>query len=128
MQAAAPLDVSRSELDRYIGRICDRWLLEAAYVCPFSASDASDSGAVGTAWSSLYPGATPQLMVVLVSESFDLIPWLERVHVAASLWDADATGVRPEIHCYTAAEVARKRVSLPLVRAAVDDGIDLLAA
>ncbi len=128
MQAAAPLDVSRSELDRYIRRIRDRWLLEAAYVCSFSVPDASGSDAVGTAASSPYPGAKPQLVIVLVSESVDLIPWLERVHVAAALWDADATGVRPEIHCYTAAEIARKQVSLPLVRAAVEDGINLLKA
>jgi hypothetical protein len=127
MQAAAPLDVSRSELDRYILRVRDRWLLEAAYVVPFSVPDETGPGAFGTLLN-LSLDETPRLVVVLVSQSFDLVPWLERVHVAAALWDADATGVRPEIHCYTAAEVARKRLSLPLVRAALEDGVNLLDA
>lgn len=127
MQAAVPLGVSRSELDRYIQRVRDRWLLEAAYVAPFSVSGETGPGAAGTLLN-LPPDELPRLVVVLVSESFDLIPWLERVHVAAALWDADATGVRPEIRCYTAAEVARKQVSLPLVRAAVEGGVNLLDA
>ena len=44
-------------------------------------------------------------VVVLVSEHFDGVPWLERVHQAASLWDADEMGAPADVHCYTPARV-----------------------
>ena len=43
--------------------------------------------------------------MILVSEAFDGVPWLERVHQAASLWDADEMGAPAEVHCYTAGGV-----------------------
>ena len=43
----------------------------------------------------------PEYVVILVSEAFDGVPWLERVHEAASLWDAGEMGAPAEVHCYT---------------------------
>ncbi len=68
----------------------------------------------------------PEYVVVLVSEHFDGIPWLERVYQAGSLWDAYEMGARAEVHCYTPVEFERKRESLAPVRWAVEHGIELL--
>jgi uncharacterized protein len=68
----------------------------------------------------------PEYVVLLVSEHFDGVPWLERVHVAGSLWDAAEMGHAAEVHCYTPPELERKRVSAPVVRRTVEDGVDLL--
>ena len=51
-------------------------------------------------------------MVVLVSEHFDGVPWLERVYVAGTLWDAYEMGAPADIHAYTPAEFERKREQL----------------
>ena len=64
----------------------------------------------------------PEYVVILVSEAFDGVPWLERVHQAAGLWDADAMGAAAEVHCYTTAEFERKREALPVVRWAAERG------
>lgn len=69
----------------------------------------------------------PEYVLVLVSEHFDGTPWLERVHQAGSLWDALEMGARADVHCYTAAELARRLENLRSVREAVEQGIDLLA-
>jgi hypothetical protein len=69
----------------------------------------------------------PEYVVLLVSEHFDGVPWLERVHVTGSLWDAAEMGHPAEVHCYTPPELERKRVSAPVVARVVQDGIDLLA-
>jgi hypothetical protein len=55
------------------------------------------------------------------------MPWLERVYQASSLWDAQEMGSGAEVHCYTPKEFERKRVSLPRVARAAEDGLDLLA-
>ena len=47
-------------------------------------------------------------MVVLVSDNFDGVPWLERVYVAGTLWDAYEMGAPADIHAYTTAEFERK--------------------
>jgi uncharacterized protein len=93
------------ELQLYVQRVSDRWPIEQAYV----------------------DGGEPRL-VVLVSTGFDGVPWLERIRQAGALWDAAVTGVEAEVHCYTPAELERKRASLPRVRAAVDSGVNVLAA
>ena len=93
------------ELQLYVQRVSDRWPIERAYV----------------------DGGEPHL-VVLVSTGFDGVPWLERIRQAEALWDVAATGVEAEVHCYTPAELERKRASLPRVRAAVDSGVNVLAA
>ena len=70
----------------------------------------------------------PEYVVVLVSEMFDGVPWLERVYQCGALWDAAEMGDHADVHCYTPLEFERKRDSLPLVRRVSDQGIDLLAA
>jgi hypothetical protein len=68
----------------------------------------------------------PEFVVVLVSEQFDGVPWLERVYQAGSLWDAYEMGDPAEVHCYTAAELDRKVDQLQRVREAADRGLELL--
>ena len=64
---------------------------------------------------------------MLVSDHFDGIPWLERVYQAG---DRCGTPTRwapaPSVHCYTPAEFERKVEQLPLVRAAIEHGLELL--
>lgn len=78
-------------------------------------------------------GAPPQrergseYLVVLVSDAFNEIPWLERVYVAGSLWDGHEMRAPVDVHCYTRAEFARKSTSMPAVRDAVWQGLDLLS-
>jgi len=110
--------LNRSELRRYIARISDRWRLHAAHLG--GARVADEQGAPSQR------ERGPEYIVILVSDGFHTIPWLERVYVAASLWDAMEMGDRADVHCYTEAEFARKCVSLPSVRNAVWRGIDLL--
>jgi uncharacterized protein len=69
----------------------------------------------------------PEFVVVLVSEHFDGIPWLERVHQTASLWDAYAMGDRAQVHCYTPTEFERRAEHQVLLQRALDHGLDLLA-
>ena len=112
--------LSRAELARYLGRVGDRWPIDAAFLGGARVADER--------------GAPPQrergaeFVVILVSEAFDGIPWLERVYVASSLWDGLEMGASAEVHCYTKSEFDRKCVSLPIVRQAVWQGIDMLAA
>ena len=68
----------------------------------------------------------PEYVVVLVSDAFNEIPWLERVYIAGSLWDGLEMGSGAEVHCYTRAEFARKSASMPAVREAVWQGINLV--
>jgi hypothetical protein len=68
----------------------------------------------------------PEFVVVLVSEFFDGVPWLERVYQAGSLWDASEMGDVADVHCYTPDEFERKVAALPAVRRAAEDGIELL--
>ena len=49
---------------------------------------------------------------MLVSEFFDGVPWLERVYQAGALWDAAEMGAEADVHCYTPAELGRKREAL----------------
>jgi hypothetical protein len=54
------------------------------------------------------------------------VPWLERVYVAGSLWDAYEMGAPADVHCYTSAEFERKRDSLRIVRETAEHGLELL--
>ena len=96
------------ELARYARRAGDRWPLEQALVGGARVDDAR--------------GVMPQrergseFVVVLVSDGFEGVPWLERVHQAASIWDADEMGAPAEMHCYTPVEFERKRDTLPVLR------------
>ena len=40
----------------------------------------------------------PEYVVVLVSEHFDGVPWLERVYVTGTLWDAYEMGAPADMH------------------------------
>lgn len=110
--------VNRTELRRYLTRIADRWQLQAAYLGGAAVADERGAPAQRE--------RGHEFVVVLVSDSFDAIPWLERVYVAGALWDAMEMGAPAEIHCYTPPEFARKCVSLRVVRNAVWEGLDLL--
>jgi len=109
--------INRHELRRYISRISDRWPLEVALLGGARVADAR--------------GALPQrergpeFIVVLVSDAYDGMPWLERVYQAGSLWDAFEMGDRADVHCYTPAEYGRKLITLRAVQDAAE-GIDLL--
>jgi hypothetical protein len=110
--------LNRAELRRYLDRIGDRWPIHAAFLG--GARVADERGAPPQR------ERGPEFVVVLVSEAFHGIPWLERVYVASSLWDGLEMGAPAEVHCYTRAEFDRKCVSMPAVRQAVWQGIDLL--
>lgn len=114
----ATLALNRPELRRYLGRIGDRWRLDGAYLGGSAVTGEGGEPALGE-----HPA---QFTVVLVSDAFDEIPWLERVYVATSLWDALEMGAPADVHCYTRAEFERKRDSMPAVRDAVWHGLDLL--
>jgi hypothetical protein len=117
---AAPAPLNRRELSRYTRRIQDRWPLERAILGGARAADAAGAPAQRER------GA--EYVLILVSPLFDGVPWLERVHQAAALWDADEMGDRADVHCYTPPELERKRQTLKTVREAVAVGVDLLAA
>lgn len=110
--------INEREVQRYIQRVADRWPLGRALLGGARIDDLH--------------GAGPQrergeeFVVILVSEAFDGVPWLERVYQAGSLWDAEEMGARADVHCYTPVELERKRAALPAVRRAVEDGLELL--
>ena len=112
--------LNEAELRRYLQRVGDRWPLERAIVGGARVADAK--------------GALPQRergpewVVLLVSDAFDGIPWLERVYQAASLWDGSEMGAPADVHCYTPAEFERKCIGLRVVRETAEHGLDLLAA
>ncbi|MEA2149070.1 MAG: uncharacterized protein QOD69_900 [Solirubrobacteraceae bacterium] len=112
--------LNRRELERYVNRVSGRWPLDRAVLGGARVADLR--------------GAGPQrergqeYVVVLVSESFGGVPWLERVHQAGSLWDAHEMGARADVHCYTPRELERRVLRMRVVGEAVSDGIDLLAA
>ena len=117
--AATTEGLNDRELDRYVERVADRWPLAAAHLGGARVEDLQ--------------GAMPQrergpeFIVVLVSEFFAGVPWLERVYQAGALWDATEMGAAADVHCYTPAEFERKRATMPAVRSALEDGLDLLA-
>jgi uncharacterized protein len=114
----ATLALNRNELRRYLERIGDRWRLDGAYLGGSALSGGINEQPLA--------GRELEFTVVLVSDAFDEVPWLERVYVAGSLWDALEMGAPADVHCYTRAEFERKRDSMPAVRDAVWHGLDLL--
>jgi len=111
-------ELNHRELERYVRRVSDRWPLDRVLLGGARVADLR--------------GAGPQrergheYVLVLVSEHFDGVPWLERVYQAGSLWDALEMGAPAEVHCYTPAEFERKREQLKVVRQAADHGLELL--
>ena len=112
--------INRRELERYLDRIGDRWRLGGALLG--GARVADERGAPPQR------ERGPEYVVVLVSEAFEGMPWLERVYQAANLWDAAEMGAPADVHCYTPPELERKVQRLARVRDTVTDGIDLLGA
>jgi hypothetical protein len=110
--------VNRRELDRYVQRVSDRWPLQRALIGGARIDDAHGLG------EQRERGA--EFVVVLVSEFFGGVPWLERVYQAGSLWDAAEMGDPADVHCYTPGEFERKVTALAPVRRAVECGIELL--
>ena len=101
-------EAQERELRSYLRRVGERWPLDAAY---HRRRDPDE-----------------EHLVVLVSQAFDGMPWLERVYQCGALWDTSEMGAPADVHCYTAAEFERKRETLPRVRGAAEAGLDLLAA
>jgi hypothetical protein len=111
-------ELNRRELERYVQRVSDRWPLERALLGGARVMDLRGAG--------LQRERGPEYVVVLVSEHFDGVPWLERVYQAGSLWDALEMGARADVHCYTPPEFERKREQLRAVRDAAEEGLELL--
>jgi hypothetical protein len=110
--------LNRPELERYLRRVDDRWPISAALLG--GARVADERGALPQR------ERGPEYVVVLVSEAYDGMPWLERVYHAGALWDGLEMGDGAEVHCYTPAEFERKRTTLKAVREAAESGVDLL--
>jgi len=113
-------ELNRRELERYVQRVTDRWPAQRALLGGARVADLQ--------------GAPPQrergpeYVVVLVSEAFDGVPWLERVYQCGSLWDAMEMGAQADVHCYTPAEFERRSEQLTAVRTVAERGLDLVAA
>lgn len=114
---AEPQAVNEPELERFAQRAGERWALSRALVGGARVDDARH----------VVPQRErgPEFVVILVADGFAEVPWLERVHAAAELWDVDAMGAPAEIHCYTSSEFERRRSSQPVVRWASERGMDL---
>jgi hypothetical protein len=111
-------ELNHRELERYVRRIGDRWPIQRALLGGARVADVRGAPAQRE--------RGPEYVVVLVSDNFDGVPWLERVYVAGTLWDAYEMGAPADIHAYTSAEFDRKREQLASVREAVEDGLELL--
>lgn len=107
------------ELVRYTRRIGDRWPLAGALLGGARVDDLHGAGPQRE--------RGPEYVVVLISDGFDGVPWLERVHQASNLWDVREMGDTADVHCYTPLEFARKREALRTVHDAAESGVDLLA-
>ena len=110
--------LNRSELAAYLRRIGDRFPIDRALLGGARVADVHGAGAQRE--------RGPEYVVVLVSEAFDGMPWLERVYQCGALWDAAEMGAPADVHCYTPAEFDRKRGTLRPVREAAERGLELL--
>lgn len=108
------------ELARYLSRVDGRWTLDGALLGGARVADLRGAGPQRE--------RGPEYVLVLVSEAFEGVPWLERVYQAGSLWDALEMGAPADVHCYTQAEFERRLERHPRVREAGTRGIDLLDA
>src|SRR4029078_7350187 len=94
-------ELKQPERERYVRRVSDRWPLDRALLGGARVADLRGAGAQRE--------RGPEYVVVLVSEHFDGVPWLERVYVTGTLWDAYEMGAPADMHAYTHAEVERRR-------------------
>ena len=111
-------ELNHRELERYVRRVSDRWPLDRALLGGARVADLRGAGAQRE--------RGPEYVIVLVSEHFDGVPWLERVYVTGTLWDAYEMGAPADMHAYTPAEFTRRRENLPAVRDAAEWGLELL--
>jgi uncharacterized protein len=111
-------ELNHRELERYLERVTDRWPVQRALLGGARVDDLNGAPAQRE--------RGPEYVLVLVSEYFDGMPWLERVYQAGSLWDALEMGAHADVHCYTPQEFERKRDQLRLVRETADHGLELL--
>ena len=93
------------ELRSYLRRVGERWPLEAAY---HRRRDPDE-----------------EHLVVLVSQAFDGMPWLERTTTARNLWDSGTMQGGVDVHCYTPAEIDRKRGTVRPIAAAIEKGSEV---
>src|SRR3954447_7025798 len=112
--------LNRRELTRYVQRVDDRWPLRRALLGGARVDDIHGFGAQRE--------RGPEYVVVLVSDAFAGVPWLERVYQAGALWDAAEMGAAADVHCYTPREFDRKLAVLPVLRRVAEHGLDLPAA
>src|SRR4051794_13905305 len=115
---ASAEELDRRELERYVQRVSDRWPLDAVFL---GGARVADHGGAPE-----QRERGPEFVIVFVSQFFDGVPWLERVYQAGSLWDAAELGSDVDVHCYTPAELERRRETLPRVREAVESGLAVL--
>ena len=113
------MDIDRRELERYVARVSDRWPVQRALLGGARVADTLGAGSQRE--------RGPEYVVVLISEHFDGVPWLERVYVCGTLWDSYEMGGEADVHCYTPVEFARKRTQIPGVAWASAHGLELLA-
>jgi uncharacterized protein len=111
--------LNRRELQSYLDRVGDRWPIDVALLSGARVADERGAPAQRE--------RGPEFIVILVSSSYEGMPWLERVYQAGSLWDALEMGSPAEVHCYTPGEFERKRSMLRAVSEATERGLDLLA-
>ena len=111
-------ELNHRELERYVQRVGDRWPVQRALLGGARVADLRGAGEQRE--------RGPEYVIVLVSEFFDGVPWLERVYVAGTLWDAYEMGAPADMHAYTQAEFERRRENLPAVRDADEWGLELL--
>ena len=111
--------LNRAELRRYLARVGERWPIQLAVLGGARAAD--ELGAPPQR------ERGPEYVVILVSSAYDGMPWLERVYQAGALWDALEMQAPAQVHCYTPAEFARKRDVMPVLRAAVSQGLNFAA-
>jgi uncharacterized protein len=111
-------ELNHRELERYVQRVSDRWPIQRALLGGARVADLRGAGPQRE--------RGPEYVIVLVSDHFDGVPWLERVYVAGSLWDAYEMGAPADVHCYTAPEFERKRDAMAVVRETAEQGLELL--
>jgi len=118
LRCVTPAELNHRELERYVQRVADRWPIQRALLGGARVEDLRGAGPQRE--------RGPEFVIVLVSEHFDGVPWLERVYVAGSLWDAYEMGAPADVHCYTPPEFERKRENLRIVRETAEHGLELL--
>jgi hypothetical protein len=98
-------EAQERELRAYLRRVGERWPLEAAY---HRRRDPDE-----------------EHLVVLVSQAFDGMPWLERTTTARNLWDSGTMKGGVDVHCYTPPEIERKRATVRPLAAAIEKGSEI---